>query len=52
MVKGSAPLHRTFATLADPLREATAWLSTYREFWTDRRDTFEHYLTEQEHDAC
>jgi DNA-binding transcriptional ArsR family regulator len=30
---------------AGPLREATAWLDHYREFWEMRLDALEHHLT-------
>lgn len=41
--------HQVCRLRAEPLREATAWLVSYREFWTDRLDALEHYLREQPH---
>jgi DNA-binding transcriptional ArsR family regulator len=36
------------ALTAGPLRQAAAWLDTYREFWTTRIDALERYLDEEE----
>lgn len=33
---------------ASPLASAAGWLDHYRDFWTVRLDSLEHYLTPQE----
>lgn len=35
---------------ADPLREATDWLASYREFWDERYDRLDTLLTELQDD--
>lgn len=44
--------HRLCRLRPTPLREASQWLAAYREFWTDRLDALEHYLTEDLRDQA
>lgn len=36
----------------EALRDAAGWLDTYRQFWTERLDALEHYLTEETDDQA
>jgi len=36
---------------AEPLREASAWVERYREFWEDRLDALAEYLESERNDT-
>lgn len=37
---------RRYRLLAGPMREASSWLDSYREFWDTQLDALSHYLEE------